>query len=77
MTKLNYSQISKSFMTTVKSYKYGFSLSEMQAFTNGMTDVLDAIAEAHPELLFSMHSLRSVLEEALDIYDDEKDGKNA
>jgi hypothetical protein len=58
-------KIAEDFLKSRNRYK-DYDTRMLTAYQNGMIDILDAIAEAHPNLVFDMFKVREAVEEAID-----------
>jgi hypothetical protein len=68
----DFKDIAKRFM--VKKAGMGkISYGDFQIYVEGMVDVLDAIGDSMPEMVYSMHSIRNAIESAIDKEDEEQE----
>lgn len=68
---MEYDLIVKRFMEKL-ALMGKLSVADEQLVINGMTDVLDAIGDVHPELVYFTHTIRANIENAIDLRDDGK-----
>jgi len=60
--KLNYELIAKRLIKRLKMSEDG-ALFDKDGYLNGVYDMLDSISEAHPELIYEIHLITSILED--------------
>jgi len=74
--KLDYDKISQRFMKKMAMMgKMGYG--DEQLVIIGMSDILDAISDVHPELLHQVFSVRTAIEQAIDARDEAEEKANA